>query len=254
MANTLIKTITIDNVGEVKLCVSRIAKRVSLNINRKCEVRLTIPTYASVDYAIAFVRNNAEWINEKCNKIREQQKLQPNSTDIFSETSVFKTRTFQLKIERGRQTVRSFSAVLSGGILRVTCPPSVDIASDRAQHAIRMFIERALRCEAKLLLPKRLNELAKINGFSYNSCAIKMQKSRWGSCSSKGNINLNLHLVRLPQHLIDLVLLHELCHTVEMNHGAKFWLLLNKVTQGRAKELTAEMKKWSPLVLKCTPF
>ena len=86
----------------------------------------------------------------------------------------------------------------------------------------------ALRKEAKKILPVRLEELAKKHGFKYGKVAIRNAKTRWGSCSYRNNINLNLHLARLDDDLIDYVILHELCHTIEKNHSARFWALLHK--------------------------
>lgn len=86
----------------------------------------------------------------------------------------------------------------------------------------------ALRKEAKKILPQRLEELAKKHGFKYEKVAIKNAKTRWGSCSYRNNINLNLHLARLDSDLVDYVILHELCHTIEKNHSARFWALLHK--------------------------
>ena len=91
-------------------------------------------------------------------------------------------------------------------------------------------------------LPRRLQVLAGLYGFTYASMRISKSKSRWGSCSSKKNINLSLFLMRLPLHLIDYVILHELCHTVEMNHSHKFWELLDSVCNGKAKALGKELK------------
>ena len=85
-------------------------------------------------------------------------------------------------------------------------------------------VER-LRAQAKLSLPPRLKELADEHGFTYNRVTIKNNISNWGSCSAKGNINLNLRLVTLPQSLQDYVMLHELCHLREMNHGPRFHAL-----------------------------
>lgn len=87
----------------------------------------------------------------------------------------------------------------------------------------------SLRRQAKTVLPSRLSELALRYGFVYNRVTIKHNASNWGSCSSKGNINLNLNIVRLPAVLQDYVLLHELCHLRHQDHGQAFHLLLEHV-------------------------
>ena len=86
-----------------------------------------------------------------------------------------------------------------------------------------------LRRQAKSELPPRLAELAARYGFLYNKVTIKHNSSNWGSCSSKGNINLNLTIMRLPRVLQDYVLLHELCHLRHQDHGHGFHLLLEHV-------------------------
>ena len=86
-----------------------------------------------------------------------------------------------------------------------------------------------LRKVAKEVLPKRLRELAAKYSFEYNSVRIKHNSSNWGSCSRKGNINLNLNLVRLPDELRDYVILHELCHLRHPNHGPQFHALLESL-------------------------
>ena len=87
----------------------------------------------------------------------------------------------------------------------------------------------AMRRQAKAELPSRLAELASRYDFTYNRVAIKHNATNWGSCSTKGNINLNLNLVRLPQVLQDYILLHELCHLRHHDHGHAFHLLLEHV-------------------------
>lgn len=87
----------------------------------------------------------------------------------------------------------------------------------------------ALRRQAKAELPPRLAELAARYGFIYNKVTIKHNASNWGSCSTKGNINLNLNIVRLPKVLQDYILLHELCHLRHQDHGHAFHLLLEHV-------------------------
>lgn len=78
--------------------------------------------------------------------------------------------------------------------------------------------------------------------FSYNNITIKNTKSRWGSCSKKGNLNFNYKIVLLPQELADYIIVHELCHLGEMNHSANFWKLVER-TFPNYKVLRKELKK-----------
>ncbi len=81
---------------------------------------------------------------------------------------------------------------------------------------------------AQKYLAERLDELCKQNGFKYNRVFVKNQKTRWGSCSNKNNINLNVNLMRLPGELIDYIILHELVHTQIKDHSNRFWEELSK--------------------------
>lgn len=76
---------------------------------------------------------------------------------------------------------------------------------------------------ARQYLSQRLDELANEHGFTYQKISIRNQKTRWGSCSAQGNISLNWRLVQMPKWVCDYVLIHELAHTVHMNHSKAFW-------------------------------
>lgn len=102
-----------------------------------------------------------------------------------------------------------------------------------------------LRRLAKATLPRRVAELAYMFGFKYKDLKIQSSKTRWGSCSGRNSINLSLYLMRVPEHLIDYVILHELCHTVHHDHSADFWALMDKVTDGKAKLYRQELKQYT---------
>ena len=87
----------------------------------------------------------------------------------------------------------------------------------------------SLRAKAKAYLPDRLETLAERYGVAYNRVTIKHNTSNWGSCSSKGNINLNLNLMRVPVPLQDYILLHELTHLRHPDHGPKFHAELERL-------------------------
>ena len=116
---------------------------------------------------------------------------------------------------------------------------------DEAERAAE--VER-LRDEAKAWLPGRLRELADRYGFTVGKVFIKHNKSNWGSCSVRGNINLNLNLMRIPEDLRDYVMLHELAHLRHANHGPQFHALLDALctdcTGRSARDLEKDIRKY----------
>lgn len=131
------------------------------------------------------------------------------------------------------------------GEMRIICPPNADFNDEKLQEWLRKVIVEALRRNAKIVLPPRLYMLSMKHGLPYEQLKINSSKGRWGSCSNKKHINLSCYLMLLPSHLIDYVLLHELTHTKEMNHSDKFWALLDKLTDGKAKALRKELMQFS---------
>lgn len=82
---------------------------------------------------------------------------------------------------------------------------------------------------ARAFISERLDYYSKIHGFRFNRVSIRNQRSRWGSCSIKGNLNFNYRILMLPQHLADYIIIHELCHLKELNHSPRFWNLVAQV-------------------------
>lgn len=82
---------------------------------------------------------------------------------------------------------------------------------------------RVYKESARLFIQKRLDYFCGFYGVDYNRLAIRNQKSRWGSCSGKKNLNFNYKLIKLPEHLADYIIAHEVCHLLHLNHSLKFW-------------------------------
>ena len=93
-----------------------------------------------------------------------------------------------------------------------------------SEEEIKSFIKKA-----KAEIPKRVEFYADKIGVTYNKITIRCQHTRWGSCSSKGNLNFNCLLVLLPDEIIDSIVVHELCHRKQMNHSQKFYAEIEKV-------------------------
>ena len=95
-------------------------------------------------------------------------------------------------------------------------------------HLTREELE-ILSDRAHSYLPQRVRYFAPIAGVTYGKITIRCQKTRWGSCSSQGNLNFNLLLMLTPPEVIDYIVVHELCHRKEMNHSPRFWAEVKRV-------------------------
>ncbi len=98
---------------------------------------------------------------------------------------------------------------------------------------------RLLVTRAKRIIPQRVRYYAEMMGVTFGRITIRMQKSRWGSCSGKGNLNFNCLLMRAPDEIVDYVVVHELCHLKEMNHSKRFWAEVEKILPDYT-----ERRKW----------
>ncbi|MSU60381.1 MAG: M48 family peptidase [Candidatus Staskawiczbacteria bacterium] len=99
---------------------------------------------------------------------------------------------------------------------------------------------------ARLLVQNRIAHYNKIYHFKFNRIAIRNQRSRWGSCSKKGNLNFNYKIMLLPEKMADYVILHELCHLGEFNHSKNFWKLMAM----RMPDYAKIKKQFKKIVLK----
>ncbi|MDE5706621.1 MAG: M48 family metallopeptidase [Alistipes sp.] len=115
----------------------------------------------------------------------------------------------------------------------------------RSEEEIRRRREE-LRRTARERLPARVAELSERTGLRCRSVTIRAARSKWGSCNGRNDLSLSLYLMTLPEHLRDFVILHELCHTVHHDHSPRFHALLDRLLDGREKELQQELRKYRP--------
>lgn len=148
---------------------------------------------------------------------------------------------YRLSFERAEKIVHSRKAWIQKHLARME-------QIRKKQEFLLGSSVRINRALAKKKLIRRLNELAEKHSFTYNRVFIRNQKSRWGSCSTRNNISLNMKLVRLPDELVDYVILHELVHTRVKNHSKAFWKELESLA-GNTKKMRSRLKEYALVLL-----
>jgi predicted metal-dependent hydrolase len=232
------KHIHLKGIGEITLRRNHNARYIRLRMDPEVGIILIVPGNLPEQSAINFAYDKSSWIRKS---LKRKDNLKRKHT-IFVEDTDFKTRFHNLTLmKHAKSTIKS---LVSQNRIIVWYPEYAQVEDPRIQIIVRRAIEEAWRIEAKYYLPERTEELARINGFRYNKVTIKKASTRWGSCSSQNNINFNLQLMRLPAHLSDYVILHELVHTVEKNHQVPFWNLLEKILPG-AKKIDKELNNYN---------
>lgn len=116
--------------------------------------------------------------------------------------------------------------------------------TDPPRHLLSDAEIDALAQKAAIIIPERVKHFAPIIGVTYGHITIRHQKTRWGSCSSTGNLNFNCMLMATTPELIDYVVVHELCHRKQMNHSPLFWAEVEKILPNY-KDLRQELKQYS---------
>lgn len=228
------KSFILTGIGNITVYKRRGARSMRLSVDGTGKVRLTVPPYVPYQAAVGFAESKRGWIETHAQK---------QSTLVFENGRQI-GKSFRLRMTASF-TASRITSRLTGGEILITYPASHNPDEPAVQGVAEAACVRALRREAEEILPTRLRDMAAQHHFVYNSCSIKRLKGRWGSCDQDKNIVLNLFLMQLPWQLIDYVLLHELCHTMHLDHGAGFWqtFLMHKPT---AKELRREIRHYQP--------
>lgn len=229
------KQFQLDELGTVTVYKRRGTNSLRLSVRPDGSLRVTIPAWSAYATGLQFARSRRSWIES-------HRATQTTLSRLMSGQAVGKAHRLHFVSD---PTVSKPSARVYQTEVLVTFPASLTSGSPSVQTAARQACIRALRAEARNLLPQRLAQLAGQHDFNYGTVGVKQMKSRWGSCDQDKNIVLNLFLMQLPWHLIDYVLLHELTHTRVMQHGPRFWEVMESV-EPRAKQLRKEIRTQQP--------
>lgn len=194
-------------------------KRLSIKINPYSGVVVSIPKLMSDKIAILFVQSKQKWINKHLKQIFLQDRLLDKTEITLADNS--KIRFHQ--IEHNISSIKE-----ENDILLVEIP--ISWSNKKIEAFKKEVIVKRLKIKAQSFLKKRVNYLSEKHQLHFNKLTLRNQKTLWGSCSFQNNISLNIELMRLPIHLVDYVIIHELCHTVHKNHSQVFWdFMYNKM-------------------------
>ena len=229
-------TLRDEEFGDIKLTRSARASHIRIRVGTDGMLRASIPMYTPLLLVKRMIKTSRAEIRE----ILEDHR----STSVFtSDMKIGKSHSLTTRPTAANDP----SVARHGQQIIVSLPDGVSIEEVQVQSLIRPVVIDALRKEAKGYLPRRLAHLAKQHGFSYEKVRFSHASGRWGSCSSQGTISLNIALMKLPFDLIDYVLLHELSHTVEMNHSSSFWAIV-EVCDPDYKQHRREIKDQTPSI------
>lgn len=203
------KQFDLEGLGKVTLYKRRGVRNIRLSIAHDGNVRVTMPLWAPYKLGRAFAEQKRAWLLSRM----------PHRVLLINKSRIGKAH--QIAFEH--KPVSVISSRVANNSISIIMPIGLQSANPAVQDIARQASIRALKKEAKLLLPKRLKELAAKHGFEYRSVTIKELRGRWGSCSQHKDIVLNCFLMQLPWELIDYVILHELLHTQILAHGKPFW-------------------------------
>ena len=183
-------------------------KTLSLSINENADLVVRAPQRASYDEIQKFISEKSAWIDNKQRLIKAQ--LEDNLNHHSSNKCLYLGSLYPLKIDNSNVEPISFN----GHMFTITNVNGERICLPLKSWYKKRFIEVAL---------PRLSYFSDKHKLKVNQVRVKEQKTLWGSCSSKNNINLNYLLIMAPMKVIDYVIVHELVHTIHKNHSSKFW-------------------------------
>ena len=226
--------------GTVRFVIRRSlrAARLRLNLAPDGTLTLTVPRRASSQDAEKFMENSIPWIERHIQKIAAKQPGPVCSPALFPDHFFFRLTGERLPIHYEWKDVCWTGARENDGVIVI----SGSVLNPEAVHDI---LKRFLIRKAETVFPQRLAELAETYGFSYRDVSVRFQRGRWGSCSGRRNISLNAQMLFLSPEEVRYVMIHELCHTRQMNHSREFWREVEKCCPD-FQRIRAELRRQEP--------
>ncbi|NLM21259.1 MAG: M48 family metallopeptidase [Peptococcaceae bacterium] len=215
---------------EYELYRSKRAKKVCVTIKNK-KVRVAVPQALPLEYGRDFAEKNKEWILEHYVKqgLRTQS---PTKKYLPGEKFFYRGRNYPLKYVETSNS-KPYAQFIGSRIL-VYVPPGLE--PEKRSALGKRLIEQWYKNQAEKILSEQVHYYSKKLGITFNKLRIKDQKTRWGSCSTKGNINLNWRIIMAPNQVIAYIIIHELTHLIYMNHSPEFWK--------KVEEHMPDYRKW----------
>ncbi|MGM8887882.1 M48 family metallopeptidase, partial [Psychrobacter sp. 1U2] len=176
------------------------------------------------------IMKRARWIWQSLQDFAKQQDHVLPKRYVSGETQFYLGRRYVLKVLNNAENAPSVK--LSRGKLNVILRQSAnEFDADKRAIKVKRLLDHWYQDKAKLVFTERLEAVLPKASWvtSMPSFRFMTMKKQWGSCSTKGNLILNPHLVKAPKECIDYVILHELCHISEHNHSERFWRLLTQI-------------------------
>ncbi len=192
------------------------SRHVRLSVSRHSGLEIVVPLRFDTSKIPEIIAEKEDWIK------RSIEKVQSNLSPIE-----IPNRIHLQSIDRSFNVVLEHNSNHKNHLIEDN--NTLRLCSDsRNKRMPFTLLKKWLRQKSCTILLPWLEKVSKDYGFPYNKAAIRFQRTRWGSCSIKKNINLNRTLVFLRPELVEYLMVHELCHTVEMNHSKRFWDLVGK--------------------------
>jgi predicted metal-dependent hydrolase len=232
------KIIDLEDIGPVTIYRNKRSTRLKITIKSGGEIKVAIPWTVSFDSGMRFLEEKRNWIKHTLVKIARNT----GTSGLIQQGPLFSTRNFHYEVLPAPVEKIRIRFSKTENIVRLEYPEKEELSSPSIQEKLKTVIEGVLRFEARRYLPQRAAQLAFNMGYKINKVTVKNNTTNWGSCSSIKNINLNLHLMRLPDRVIDYIIIHELVHTVIPNHGPGFKATMTRYFPD-IQEMERELKK-----------
>lgn len=178
------------------------------------ELRLLAPLGTSRKMIDQLIKDKEDWIYRSRKRIVERQQ-QGDKNYLNADAIQFLGKTVPFRFEKAAHPFQ----------LHMEEDAFVLVGEGTAEEA-RAVIEVTYRDQARYIFQERVANFSQRLGVRVNQIRVKSQKTRWGSCSSKGNLNFNWHAIVAPPEVVDYLVVHECCHLVHMNHSKAFWTLV----------------------------